>query len=161
MRGNNMNKELDKFLFFLFYNYLITNKNYDFDVLYIDTKLCKDLNISPLELKAIISSYVYHLLEYSKNCYQYNNIPQFDLNRYFNMNNFTIDPFIITRVISRNEKKKDITIQEVIEIIKFGLLKSVRQNSEIETTYDLFVPYKTNNQIKLQIEHKTNHIKTS
>ncbi len=121
---------LDTLLLHLFSEHLRQKEYYLKNDVTLFSALNTDLNISAIELKALIASFSNHIMEY---CYTNTHI-----NTYFEIKNFTLEPYIINHII-RKINNQSVPVIEFFEIFKISFLKIIKfdtiKYNDFETHY--------------------------
>ena len=94
------------------------------------SSLNADLNISAIELKALIASFSNHIMEY---CYIHK-----DIHNFFEIEKFTLEPYVINHII-RKMNNQPVPVIEFFEIFKISFLKIIKfdtiKDNDFEAQY--------------------------
>lgn len=120
------NNELDNLLFLLLCIHL-KHKNYEEEFLIsLDTTINYELGLSAIETRALIATIAGLLIDYSQSRHPYLVGLGFDINHYFKMDEFILEPYAIEHVISKLNRGQEVAVIEFFEVFKISLLKIIR-----------------------------------
>ncbi|HBD96469.1 MAG: hypothetical protein A2015_15115 [Spirochaetes bacterium GWF1_31_7] len=121
------NNFLDTMLLNLFTNHLRQKEYHVKNDVTLYSTLNVDLNISAIELKALIASFSTCIMEY---CYINTHI-----STYFEIEKFTLEPYIINHII-RKINNQPVPVIEFFEIFKISFLKIIKFDTIIHNDFE-------------------------
>lgn len=134
---------IEKFLFFLFYDYLLRKReDIDFLVLYPHTSLNKDLGLDVFNIAGIIANFSYNLFEYFKFKQNYKYVPDFNLENFFDINNFMLNEEKLKIFYEKIKKGEEISINDLILLFKESFNYVLKNNNLLfeEENSDKLIP---------------------